>query len=82
MKKVFKLAFAPSIRMLAGIGIVCSGTLKNPSVGIDPAKVLVRGGIAVGTAGISILAKGALDRLGNTAPLCDKMREELEKSSE
>ncbi|MCF6264242.1 MAG: AsmA family protein [Xanthomonadales bacterium] len=60
--------------------ILVSGTLKNPSVGIDPAKALVRGGIAVGTAGISILAKGALDRLGNTTPLCEKMLEEVESS--
>ncbi|MCF6225747.1 MAG: AsmA family protein [Xanthomonadales bacterium] len=60
--------------------ILVGGSLKNPSVGIDPAKALVRGGIAVGTAGISILAKGALDRLVNTVPLCEKMLEGIKKT--
>jgi len=60
--------------------ILVDGTLKNPGVGIDPAKVLVSGGLAVGTAGISILAKGALDRLVNTVPLCEQMLEIIKES--
>ncbi|MBE9549118.1 MAG: AsmA family protein [Proteobacteria bacterium] len=59
--------------------ILVGGTLKKPSVGVDPAKALVRGGLAVGTAGISILAKGALDRLANTEPLCEQMLEQMQE---
>jgi len=53
--------------------ILVGGTLSKPVVGLDPAKVLLHGGAAIGTAGISILAKGLLDRVGNTAPICEEM---------
>ena len=53
--------------------ILVSGTLKHPEVGIDPARALLHGGAAIGTSGISILAKAALDRVGVTAPVCKKM---------
>lgn len=53
--------------------ILISGTLANPSVGLDPSKTILHGGAAVGTAGISILAKGLLDRLGNNNQLCEKL---------
>lgn len=52
-----------------------SGTLANPDVGLDPAKALLHGGAAVGTAGISILAKGLLDRMATAKPLCEQMLE-------
>ena len=53
--------------------ILISGTLSDPVVGLDPAMVLLHGGAAVGTAGISILAKGLFDRMSNTIPLCEEM---------
>ena len=59
--------------------ILVSGTLAKPSVGLDPQKVLVQGGLAVGTAGISVLAKGLIDRVGNTVPLCEQMLEQVQK---
>ena len=64
--------------------ILISGTLAKPVVGVDPAKALLHGGVAVGTAGISILAKGLIDRVGNTVSLCEQMlsqeyREKQEK---
>lgn len=59
--------------------ILVGGTLAKPSVGLDPGKVLVQGGLAVGTAGISMLAKGLLDRVGNTVPLCEKMQKQVEQ---
>jgi hypothetical protein len=40
-----------------------TGSLANPGVGVDPKGVLFTGGAAVATAGISILAKGAWDRI-------------------
>jgi len=55
--------------------ILVGGTLSKPDVGIDPGKAILHGGAAVGTAGISILAKGLLDRVGNVMPLCEQMRD-------
>ena len=59
--------------------ILVSGTLSKPIVGLDPAKVLLHGGAAIGTAGISILAKGLLDRVGTTIPLCEEMLEQVQQ---
>jgi hypothetical protein len=59
--------------------ILVGGTLAKPSVGLDPQKVLVQGGLAVGTAGISVLAKGLIDRVSNTAPLCEQMLEQVQQ---
>ena len=56
--------------------ILVGGTLANPEVGLDPGKVLVHGGAAIGTAGLSVLAKGLLDRAGNVAPLCEKIQKQ------
>jgi hypothetical protein len=56
--------------------ILVGGTLAKPDIGIDPSKVLVYGGAAIGTAGISILAKAALDRMGATVPSCEKILEQ------
>ena len=54
--------------------VVVGGTLGKPEVGLDPGKVLLQGGAAIGTAGISLLAKGLLERVGNTTvPLCQSM---------
>jgi len=57
--------------------VLIGGTLSTPSVGVDPTKALLHGGAAVGTAGISVLAKGVLDRVGNTMPVCEKMLEQV-----
>ena len=59
--------------------ILVGGTLSEPQVGLDPAKVLLHGGAAIGTAGISVLAKGLLDRVSNTVPLCDEMLEQVQQ---
>lgn len=53
--------------------ILVSGTLAQPKVGLDPGRALMHGGAAVGTAGVSTLAKALLDRVGTTMPLCRKM---------
>ena len=59
--------------------ILVGGTLTSPEVGLDPAKALLHGGAAIGTAGISILAKGLLDRVGTTIPLCEKMLQQTQQ---
>jgi hypothetical protein len=53
--------------------ILISGTLANPAVGVDPGKAALHGGAAIATMGISILAKGVLDRAGNAIPICEEM---------
>ena len=57
--------------------ILIGGTLSKPAVGLDPTKVLLHGSVAIGTAGISILAKGLLDRVGNTVPVCQDMLQKV-----
>jgi len=59
--------------------ILVGGTLSKPAVGLDPAKVLIHGGAAIGTAGISILAKGLIDRVSTTVPLCDEMLKQVQQ---
>ena len=53
--------------------ILISGTLADPKVGVDPGKAALLGGAAVATMGVSVLAKGLLDRAGNVAPVCEEM---------
>lgn len=53
--------------------ILVGGTLSNPAVGLDPQKVILHGGVAIGTAGFSVLAKGVLDRVSTTMPICEDM---------
>jgi uncharacterized protein involved in outer membrane biogenesis len=60
--------------------ILVGGTLADPAVGLDPTNVIVHGGAAAATAGISILAKGLLDRIGNIAPLCEEMLKKIQET--
>ena len=53
--------------------ILISGTLAKPAVGVDPGKAALHGGAAIATLGISVLAKGLIDRAGNTIPVCEEM---------
>lgn len=59
--------------------ILIGGTLSKPQVGIDPTKVLLHGGAAIGTAGISILAKGFIDRVSNAMPICEEMQKKVKQ---
>jgi hypothetical protein len=53
--------------------ILISGSLAEPAVGVDPGKAALHGGAAIATMGISVLAKGLLDRVGNAIPICEEM---------
>lgn len=55
------------------------GTLLNPTIALDPQGTVVEGGLAVATAGISILAKSLANRYLRTKNPCDKALSELEK---
>ncbi len=56
-----------------------AGTLSNPQLVLDPAGTLVTGGAAVATAGISILAKTAWDRVFRDKDPCSAVMEEHRK---
>jgi uncharacterized protein involved in outer membrane biogenesis len=53
--------------------ILISGTLAEPSVGVDPGKAALHGGAAIATLGLSVLVKGVYDRAGNAIPVCEEI---------
>jgi len=53
--------------------ILISGTLAEPSVGVDPGKAALHGGAAIATLGVSVLVKGVYDRAGNAIPVCEEI---------
>ena len=58
------------------------GTLASPRLAVDEAGVLITGGAAVATGGLSLLARGLWDRLSKSGDACGQMSkqalEELE----
>jgi hypothetical protein len=55
------------------------GTLKSPYIELDPAGVVVSGGTAVATVGLSVLAKSFSDRFLSSRDPCGDALEELAK---
>ena len=53
------------------------GTLAEPGVGLNQKGVLLAGGAAVATGGISLLVQGLLDRITGGTDSCDKLLEEV-----
>jgi uncharacterized protein involved in outer membrane biogenesis len=51
------------------------GTLAAPALAVDEKGLLISGGAAVATGGLSIVAKGFLDRLGAKSDPCAEARE-------
>jgi uncharacterized protein involved in outer membrane biogenesis len=49
------------------------GTLSSPRLAVDEAGVLITGGAAVATGGLSLLAKGLWDRLSKSGDACKQM---------
>jgi uncharacterized protein involved in outer membrane biogenesis len=89
-----KIQFTFNTKLRKGIGISASmvvnpfvsitGTLQSPVIGLDPSAVVVHGGLAVATVGISLLVKSLADRyLSSKDPCGDalkKSRKQLESS--
>lgn len=48
------------------------GTLASPRLAVDEEGVLLSGGAAVATGGLSVLARAAWDRVSNTGDVCQK----------
>jgi len=72
-----------------GIGISASmftnpyirlgGTLSEPAIEMKPAEALATTGVAVVTMGISLVAKGMLDRITAEKKVCEQALKDLEK---
>jgi hypothetical protein len=71
-----------SISNLVNPYIRVSGTLGKPSLELDPESILIEGGVAVATAGLSILAKGFKDRFLSEKDPCGKAVMEFDASLE
>lgn len=59
--------------------IKVGGTMASPSIELDPAGTVVKGGIAVATAGLSILATSLADRYFSSKDPCGKALKEIEE---
>jgi hypothetical protein len=55
------------------------GTLASPRLAVDEAGVLITGGAAVATAGLSLLARGLWDRLSKSGDACKQVSEQALK---
>jgi hypothetical protein len=53
--------------------------LSSPELAVDEAGVLITGGAAVATGGLSLLAKGLWDRLSKSGDACKQMSEQALK---
>jgi hypothetical protein len=56
------------------------GTLAAPRLAVDEKGVLVSGGVAVATGGLSILARAAWDRLSRSDDACDEAAKDGRKA--
>jgi hypothetical protein len=68
-----------SAGMLVNPFFKIGGTLQSPSLEVDAARGVISGGAAVATAGLSILAKGFVDRILHSGDPCGDAREYIEK---
>lgn len=60
-----------SLGGVANTFLKLGGTLKAPVLEVNPEGMVVSGGIAVATGGISLLAKGLFNRLSAEADICE-----------
>jgi hypothetical protein len=61
--------------------IKVGGTLSSPAVEIDPGNAVIKGGTAIATVGISVLAKSFSDRFMSSKDPCGDARKKLEEQS-
>ncbi|MEE4162752.1 MAG: AsmA-like C-terminal region-containing protein, partial [Woeseiaceae bacterium] len=60
--------------------IKITGTMARPALAMDEEGVLISGGAAVATGGLSVLAKAAWDRLSRSGDPCKSARDEAAKA--
>jgi hypothetical protein len=58
------------------------GTLASPRLAVDEAGVLITGGVAVATGGLSLLARGIWDRLSKSGDACKQVSKQALKALE
>jgi hypothetical protein len=68
-----------SVSNLVNPYVNVTGTLANPSIGLDAESVLIEGGLAVATVGISVLAKSFKNRFLSTKDACGKAVREADE---
>ncbi len=69
-KAVRRQWFSLSVLDIAGEFATIEGTLDQPKVGLDTEGVLLKGGAAWATLGVSLLATNVLRRLGSAEDPC------------
>jgi uncharacterized protein involved in outer membrane biogenesis len=62
--------------------IKLGGTLANPSLEMKPLEAVATTGVAVATAGLSVLAKGLWDRITAEANVCAQALKKIEKQQQ
>jgi len=71
-----------SASMITNPYIKLGGTLSNPSVQLKGAEAVASTGIAVATLGLSLVAKGMLDRVTAEKKVCEQALEEIGRRSD
>jgi hypothetical protein len=67
--------------MITNPYIKLGGTLSNPSVQLKGAEAVASTGVAVATLGLSLVAKGMLDRVTAEKKVCKQALEEIGRRS-
>jgi len=80
-KMVPRKGLGLSLSNLVNPYVKLTGTLSKPALVIDPEGVLIEGGLAVATAGISLLAKSFKDRFLSEKDPCGKALAEADERS-
>ena len=79
----FETKLRKGIGLSAGMAInpfiQLGGNLSSPGIELDPAGVAVTGGVAIATAGLSLVGKSLWDRFLTSKEPCKKALERLEK---
>ena len=68
-----------SASMITNPYIKLGGTLSNPSIELKPLEALTSTGVAIATMGISLVAKGMLDRVTAEKKVCTRALQEIEE---
>jgi len=78
-KMVPRKGLGLSLSNLVNPYVKLTGTLRKPALVIDPEGVLIEGGLAVATAGLSLVAKSLKDRFLSEKDPCGKALAEADK---
>jgi len=71
--------FGVSASTLTNPYVKLGGTLAEPALEVKPAQAMISTGVAVATAGLSLLGKGLYDRVTSEGKVCEKALEEAQR---